>query len=301
MTKSRRKSQVNSNPAIRLSIAVLIAMALQVFSASMALAEDPASSGEQSSTTDPVLAGIIERLLASETRQAEQISDVTLDSELFERRLKGSGETKEEKRYLKEVYFHKVPDSARKMEVYERYLEFYKDGEKQSDKDLRKAVESKLEKLKKGRGDDKARLLTDVFLPENAEFYSIFYEGIVDSAVDNYTCYYIKVRAKANKEDLKERINAEFYIDTASARPVFVSFRPAKFNSNMMFKFKQLEMSLKFKEYKKDVWLPLRFYLRGKAKAALFFSVDFEADETFSNPRFNTGAKGIVFSEKMGS
>jgi hypothetical protein len=277
-------------------IGALMVIILQLPLAGGAFAEE-----QSQPSANPILAQIIDRLLASEARQAEKVSDVVLDSELFERRLKGNGEIKEEKRYLKEVYFRKVPDSARKMEVFERYLEFYKDGEKQSDNDLRKAVKDKVEKLKKGRGDDKARLLTDVFLPENAEFYSIFYEGIVDSAVENYTCYYIKVRAKENKDDLKERINAEFYIDTASARPVFVSFRPAEFKSNMMFKFKQLEMSLEFKEYQKDVWLPLRFYLRGKAKAALFFGVDFEANETFSNPRFDTGVEDIVFSEKMGS
>ncbi len=250
---------------------------------------------------DNILSEIIDRLLASEARQAEQLSDVLLDSELFERRLKGNGDIKEEKHFLKDIYFHKIPDSARKMEVYERYLEYSKDGEMQSADELRKVVEDKIEKLKKGRGDDKSRLLTDVFLPENAEFYSLTYEGIVDSAVDDYTCYFIKVRAKENEKDTVERINAEFYLDTVTARPVFVSFRPAKLKSNMMFKLKQLDMSLEFKEYKEDIWLPLKFHLRGKAKAALFFGVDFEVDETFSNPRYNTGVDGIEFSELMGT
>ena len=262
----------------------------------------PLSAHSQSpANADSTLSGIVDRLLASEARQSEKISDVRMDSELLERRLKGNDEIKEEKRFIKKIYFHKIPDSARKMEVYERYLEYYKDGEKQSAAELADVVREKIKKLKKGRGDDKARLVTDVFLPENAEFYSLSYEGIVDSAVDNYTCYIIKVRAKKNKDDMKERINAEFYIDTASARPVFVTFRPAKFKGNMMFKFKKLEMSLEFKEYQPDVWMPVRFHLRGKAKAALFFGVDFEADETFSNPQFNTGVKDIPFAELMGT
>jgi len=260
----------------------------------------PAKS-QSKSNTEALLSRIVERLLASEARQSEKISDVKMDSELIERRLKGNGEVKEEKRFIKEIYFHKIPDSTRKMEVYERYLAYYKDGERQSADELADIVKEKIKKLKKGRGDDKARLVTDVFLPQNAEFYSLSYGGIVDSAVDNYTCYIIKVRAKENKEDLKERINAEFYIDTVSARPVFVTFRPARFKGNMMFKFKKLEMSLEFKEFQPDVWMPVRFHLRGKAKAALFFGVDFEADEIFSNPQFNTGVEGIPFAELMGT
>lgn len=243
---------------------------------------------------------ILSRLLDSEARMDAALEDVTVETELIERRIHGDGSVKEEKRFTKLIYFTRHPDSARRSLVYEQFLDYSKNGEAQNEDELRKEVDEKLKKSKKGRGQDRSKPITDVFLPEYREFYDITLNGVLDTTIEEYTCYHIRVRARDIKEDLKERINADFYIDTVSMRPVYVTFSPAKFSGNLMFKFKELNMKLRFANFGEDIWLPRSFYLNGKAKAGLFFTVRFSVTENFADPLFNNGLPSELFDERIG-
>ncbi|MBN4076446.1 hypothetical protein JYT16_01885 [Gemmatimonas aurantiaca] len=245
---------------------------------------------------------IVERLLASEARMYAALEDISVETESIEHKLNGDGSVKEEKRFNKVVYLkaNPDPDSARIMLVYERYLNFSKDGQGQNEKVLQGEINAKLDKLKKGRSQDRSRPLTDVFLEKYNEFYTIEYLGLLDSTISGYKCYHLKVRAKTGGNDLKKRIDADFYIDTISFRPVFVTFKPAKFKSNLMFKLKEMYMELLYANYGEDIWLPKRFYLKGKAKAGLFFTIRFSVTENYSPPSFNTGLPVELFEEKIG-
>lgn len=243
---------------------------------------------------------IIQRLLNSETRMYAALDDITVKTETIERRLNGDDSVKEEKRFNKIVYFIRHPDSARKMLSYEQYLDFHKDGETQNVKHLQKEIDSKLDKIKKGRSHNSSRLVTDVFLEKHQEYYSFELFGLLDSTIAGYTCYHVRVRAKNHDKDLKERIDADFYIDTISFRPVFVTFKPAKLKGNLMFKLKEMNMQLLYENFGEDIWLPKRFYLKGKAKAGLFFTIRFSVTENYSPPVFNTGLPVELFDQKIG-
>ncbi|HSH00437.1 MAG TPA: hypothetical protein VLB27_10325, partial [candidate division Zixibacteria bacterium] len=127
------------------------------------------------------VAQIVERLLAAEQAQQNALSDITLDGLLFERRLKGDGETKEEKRFEKTLYFLRREDSVRYWNVHEVFKSYGKDGEAQETDKLQDEVKDKLDKQKKGRRNDKGRPITDVFLPRFREHYSYNYAGVVDT------------------------------------------------------------------------------------------------------------------------
>ena len=58
-------------------------------------------------------------------------------------------------------------------------------------------------------------------------------------------------------------------------------------------------MTLTFSEIADGIWFPERFYMWGKAKAGIFFTVRFEVEEIYSNPRINTGLDEDLFVEPM--
>jgi hypothetical protein len=252
------------------------------------------------SSDEITVAEIIQRLLDSEARMYAAIDDMTVETESIERRLHGDGSVKEEKLFNKTIYFTRHPDTARRSLVYEQYFGFAHNGEPKDQKSLEKEVKEKISKMKKGRGQDRSKPITDVFLPKFSEFYNIEYLGTLDSTIDGYTCYHIQVRAKNIKEDLKERIDADFYIDTTSFRPVYVTFSPAKLSGNLMFKFKELNMQITFANHGEDIWLPSWFYLKARAKAGLFFTVRFSVTETFLDPVFNSALPLELFDDRIG-
>ncbi|HSG98521.1 MAG TPA: hypothetical protein VLB27_00635, partial [candidate division Zixibacteria bacterium] len=67
----------------------------------------------------------------------------------------------------------------------------------------------------------------------------------------------------------------------------------------LMFKFKEMSMNLTYKQIADNIWFPERFYMWGKAKASIFFTVRFEVEELYSNPRLNTGLDTDLFTEPM--
>ena len=275
---------------------IIVAVALLTMAASPSSAQNDTQGDTAASAVDR----IIERIMMAEKRQWAGLSDLSVKADLIERRLKGSGEVKEEKRFDKEVFYKKTDDTSRTLLVYERYLSFSKKGEPQDRKELQKEVDAKMEKLKKGRGQDKSKFITDVFLPKYRDFYAFQYAGVTDSATDGVPCHVIHVTAREQYDDLKQRINAVFYVDTVSYFPLRIDFSPAKFSGNMMFKFKKLVMTLRYAEELPGVWLPSSFHLDGKAKAGLFFNVNFSVDETYHDYQINTGLPDSLFSEPMG-
>ena len=70
-------------------------------------------------TMDPQVAEIVNKLLAAEAQQEQTLQDVTFDATLYERRVNGDGDIKEEKRFDKTVYFQRRADSARYWNVHE--------------------------------------------------------------------------------------------------------------------------------------------------------------------------------------
>lgn len=277
-------------------IQIIVAIALLTMATNRLSAQGETRSDDSIDALDK----IIEKLMEAEKLQWANLSDLSVKADLIERHLKGSGEVKEEKRFDKEVFFKKVDDTSRTLLVYERYLTFSKKGEPQDQKELQKEVDGKIEKLKKGRGQDKSKFITDVFLAKYREFYDFRYDGVTDSATDGIACHVIQVTARKNKDDLKQRINGVFYVDTVSYFPLRIDFSPAKFPGNMMFKFKKLVMTLRYTEALPDIWLPSSFHLEGKAKAGLFFNVNFSVDETYHDYQINTGLPDSLFSVPMG-
>ena len=90
----------------------------------------PAAAQEANLDINEVIAGAVAR--DSITRA--EVTDMTMTAESYSRRLKGNGEVKEEKKFIKNYYFK---DTLFKVE----FLEYYKDGERQSDEELQKEID----------------------------------------------------------------------------------------------------------------------------------------------------------------
>ena len=76
---------------------------------------------------------LVERILSVHTAQWEQIKDLQFDAELVEGEREDDGSFKEKVRFTKHISLKYLPDTAL---FYEKYLEYYKGDESQSEKDL---------------------------------------------------------------------------------------------------------------------------------------------------------------------
>jgi len=225
---------------------------------------------------------LIERILAVDSTQRAQRSDVIFDAELLEGEMKKDG-FKQKERLLKKVYIKYLPDTAL---FREDFLEYYKDGELQSKKDLEKKGRKKEEEKRKRKARNAAFPVIEPFYPENRHLHKIEYEGLAKNHIENYICHEFKVTAIEESDSL---INGTYYFEADGFNLVRVDFSPAKLPRGMMFKLKKLDMTAIYAPTPNGIWLPSEFRLVGKGKAAFFFGVNIAFQEYYTNPIVNPG------------
>jgi len=242
---------------------------------------------QQDSGIDPE--ALIERMLAVDRQQSEQLKDVVFDAEYIEGEDKGDEGFKEEVRFVKKVSIKYFEDTAW---YHEEYLEYYKDGELKSEKDLLKQAAERKEKKRKRKTRDISYSMLKPFYPEQRELYNLEYLGVSSERIEEHVCHHFRVDAL---EEIDSLIRGDFYFEAETFHLVQADFSPAKLVKKTMFKLKELNMSITYAPSDENIWLPTRFDFAGKGKAALFFGVDFSGTEYYSNPVVNGGIETSVF------
>ena len=238
---------------------------------------------------------LIERILAVDQAQRDHLKDVSFDAEYIEREDLGDNEVREKVRFEKEVYIKYLPDTAW---YAEKYLAYYAEGEKQSDKDLLSEAADRTEKKKKRAARDISFPMLKPFYPQQRALYDISYVGLADQRFDDLVCHQFRVTAKQPADSL---INGDFYFEAENFHLVRVDFTPSKLVKKMMFKMKSLDMTILYGPNADGLWLPRQFDIRGKGKAALFIGIAFAGTEYYRNPRINTGLEDSLFEVTYGN
>jgi len=237
---------------------------------------------------------LIERILAAQQQQRSEIEDVTFETEYIEYENKGEENEKEKVRLIKKVYLKNLTDTT----LYaEEFLEFYKDGKLKNEKDLKNEAKKRREEKEKRKGRDISYSMHKPFYPSHRLLYDIEYLGVAAQRVEGHVCHQFQVTAK---EEVDTLINGNYYFEAENFHLVKVEFSPAKLIKKMMFKLKNLNMSIMYGPGPEGYWLPVRFDVEGQGKAALFFGVKFNGSEWFRNPEINTGLKDAIFEVSNG-
>jgi hypothetical protein len=231
---------------------------------------------------------IIEHILAVDAAQREQIRDVTYDAEYIEKEKDGDG-YKEKARFIKRITIMFLADTAL---IHEEYLECYKDGEPRQPKDCASEARDRLNKKRKRKSKDISFDILRPLRPQNAEDYEVTYDGLTDQPVNDHVCHVIRA---ASLVEESEHLNAEYYFDAETFQLVKVDFSPAKLPKNLMFKMKELNMSIAYGSTPEGYWLPEQFDIQGKGKAAFLFGVKFAGTEYYRNPQVNLGVNEDLF------
>ena len=208
---------------------------------------------------------LIDRILLVEQRQCESIKDIVFDAEYIEGEEK-DGEFREKVRFVKKVFVKYLADTAL---YHEDYLEYYKDGELKKDKDRDNEAKSRKEKKQKRKTRDIS--------------FSI--------------CHHFKV---ASIEEIEGRINGDFFFETETFNLVRVDFSPAKLVKKVMFRMKEMAMTISYGPTEDGYWLPHQFEISGKGKAMFFIGVKFAGVEYYRNPVVNGGIEDEIFEVKNG-
>ncbi len=246
----------------------------------------------QSDAIDPQ--ALIETILSVDNRQREQIQDIVFDAEYIEGETGSDGEYHQKVRIVKKVYVKYLPDTVL---LHEEYLEFYKEGELQDAEATEKeAVERKEKKIKRKSEDISWPMLIPFYSDQRAH-YDIIYEGVPEDSIEGRTCHYFRVRSK---EKDAQRIHGDYYFDAESFHLVRVDFTPAKLTSNIKFRMKQLDMTVRFGPTLDGYWLPRQFDIAGRGKTLFLIGVKFAGTEYYSNPQINTGIDSALFEENHG-
>lgn len=223
---------------------------------------------------------VINQILHVYHKQWDTVKTISYDAEYVEKEEK-DGQYVEKERFDKKIYVKYLPDTSL---IYEDYLAYYKDGEKQDEKKLEEAAKDRKEKKKKRKALDISFSMITPFYPEQKDTYNIDYLGIADENIDAYTCYHFKVTAQMEAPHL---INGDYYFDAESFQLVRIDFSPAKLVKKMMFKMKELEMSIQYGPDENNFWYPKQFDVTGKGKAMFFIGVKFAGTEYYRNPQVN--------------
>jgi len=237
---------------------------------------------------------LIERILLMEKKQRDAINDLVLDAEYVEGEEK-DGEFREKTRFIKKIYVRYLPDTAL---FHEEYLEYYRDGDLQSDKDRDKEAEKRKENKRKRNTKDISFSMLDPFYSDNRQHYEIAYEGVTEDPVEGYVCHHFTV---ASLEEDSDRINGDFYFEAESFNLVRVEFAPAKLVRKTLFKMYEMNMSITYGPTEENIWLPRQFDIFGKGKAMFFIGVKFAGTEYYRNPIINGGIDEKIFEEENGS
>lgn len=252
----------------------------------------PSASAQESGGIDPE--ALIDRILGVEKKQREAVRDVVFDAEYVEGENGKDGEFVEKIRFIKKVYVKFLEDTAL---FHEEYLEYYKDGELQSEKETVKEAANRLEKDRKRKRRNISYPMHRPFYPEFREDYEIVYQGVAEEAINGYVCHHFRVNSLVEDAD---HINGDFYFEAESFHLVRVDFTPAKLVKKLMFKLKKLDMSVLYEPTDDGYWFPTRFDVDGKGKAAFFVGVKFAGSEFYRNPDVNGGIEDELFEVDHG-
>lgn len=237
---------------------------------------------------------LIARILGVESKQREAVSDVVFDAEYVEGENGKDGEFIEKIRFVKKVYVKYLEDTVF---FHEDYLEYYKEGELQSQEKTAKEAADRLDKDKKRKRRNISYPMHMPFYAENRDEYEITYMGVAEESINDYVCHHFKVVSL--KEDA-DHINGDFYFEAESFHLVRVDFRPAKLVKKLMFKLKKLDMSVLYAPRPEGFWFPTQFDIQGSGKAAFFIGVKFAGSEYYRNPVVNGGIKDKIFEVDYG-
>lgn len=257
-------------------ISLLISLSVLLFSANlMALQTDE----------------LIDKILEVRRIQNDAINDMVISSEQFEKKIDDDGNVKETKKFIKTIFVKKNQGSWL---VKEQYNEYYLNGIRQDDDELRGEIEN-IEKDKKKRGNrDLTYDMLAPLLPENREMYKFDFAGNLIADIDGYDCYVLKAEAIA---DIDTLLNYTYFIDSASCHLVKADFVPAQLTDNFFFKLKEFNMAMSYDPYDDAIWVPYQFVIQGKGKAMMFIDVNFKAEELYSDTRINVGLPDSLFDD----
>jgi hypothetical protein len=226
---------------------------------------------------------IIQKLLDVEAKQRTEVQDVVFDAEYIESEGDGNGGFTEKVRLEKKIHMKYMPDTIL---YHEEYLRFFKNGELKSEEECDEIASDRKSKKKSRGARDISYPMLEPFYPRNRGQYNIDYRGVNDTVIPNYVCHHFKVTSKVEDET---KIDGDYYFDANTFQLVRVNFVPAKLSGNLLFKLDSLTMSMTFTPTTDGHWLPERFDISGKGKAAFFIDVDWSGTEYFKNPQINTG------------
>lgn len=250
------------------------------------------SAAAQSDAIDPQ--ALVETILSVDNRQREQIQDIVFDAEYIEGETGGDGEFHQKVRIVKKTYIKYLPDTVL---LHEEYLEFYKEGELQDAEATEKEAAERKEKKIKRKSKDISWPMLSPFHPDQGAHYDIIYEGVPEDSIEGRTCHHFRVRSK---EKDAHRIHGDYYFDAESFQLVRVDFTPAKLTSSIMFKMKQLDMTVRFGPTLDGYWLPRQFDIAGRGKTLFLIGAKFAGTEYYRNPQINTGIDSALFEENHG-
>jgi len=229
----------------------------------------------------PSVDDIIEAAYFRDSTQRAAINDLTIAAESYSRKLGGDDKVKEEKKFFKTYYFK---DTLFKSEFHE----YFKDGEKQSEKDLLKEVDEAKERREKGRSRDASVRPLLPFYPEHRGNYE--FNLIGTETKQDRDCYLVEARSLIEDENLLE---GYYWIEMENYNLAYTEFHPAKLPGPI----KQLDMQMTYAPVSGDYWLMERFYMYGRGKVAIFIKFYFEVEELYSDYRINTGLADDIFKE----
>ena len=251
-----------------------------------------ASITSQTEAIDPN--ALIETILMIDAQQVNQIKDLILDGEFVEGETNDDGEFEQKVRIVKKIYLKYLPDTVL---MYEQYLQFYKEGELQDAETTEKeAAERLTKKIKRKSKDVSWSILTPFYIGER-ELYDIVYMGVPGEKIEGKSCHHFRV---SSIEKDARRINGDYYFDSESLHLIRVDFTPAELTSNLMFKMKQLDMSIKFGPDPDGYWLPRQFKIDGRGRAMFLIGVKFSGAEYYTNGQINTGFDTTIFEDNNG-
>lgn len=237
----------------------------------------PAATDAQDLTLEDIISGIYIR----DSSMHADIMDMTISVEAYARKLSGDGEIKEEGKFIKTYYFKDTLFAV-------DFLEYYKDGEKQSDKELAKQKKEAAKKMKKNKSRDAQANPVDPFYPKFRDKYNFDFVGT--ESKNGYECYHIFAECL---EDSEELIEGDFWFDVDEFNLVVTEFHPAKLPGPI----KQLDMIQTRQPTETGYWMPDYFHIRGRGKVMIFIKFNFEAEEFYSDYKFNTGLTNEIFRE----
>lgn len=232
---------------------------------------------------------LITKILAVDTQQRNQLKDLVLTAQHTKGEENSRGAYTEKARFTKKISIKYLADTAL---LHEEFINCWKDGKPQSDKECRKAAAEDQEKKSRRATPNIAYPILRPFYSSHRPLYAVEYRGIAGERVNDFLCHHFAVTAKVPADTL---INGDYYFDAESLHLVRVTFSPAKLVNRAMFKMSEMEMALNYLPDVSGFWLPTDFGFRMKAKAMWVINVPTVATERYSDFVVNGGVDDKLF------